>query len=58
MSTSLARRSPTHRILPRRSPWRLSIFMCVPGIHIIAVECEQKVREIVEGAGLLPRPSV
>jgi methylenetetrahydrofolate reductase (NADPH) len=30
----------------------------VAGIHIMAVEWEQKVREIVEGAGLLPRPSV
>jgi hypothetical protein len=27
-------------------------------VHIMAVEWEQKVREIVEGAGLLPRPSV
>jgi len=30
----------------------------VAGIHIMAVEWEQKVREIVEGAGLLPRPQV
>jgi methylenetetrahydrofolate reductase (NADPH) len=30
----------------------------VAGIHIMAVEWEQKVREIVEGAGLLPRPSL
>jgi len=30
----------------------------VAGIHIMAVEWEQKVRQIVEEAGLLPRPSV
>jgi methylenetetrahydrofolate reductase (NADPH) len=30
----------------------------VAGIHIMAVEWEQKVREIVAGAGLLPRPLV
>jgi methylenetetrahydrofolate reductase (NADPH) len=30
----------------------------VAGIHIMAVEWEQKVREIVEAAGLLPRPKV
>ena len=30
----------------------------VAGVHIMAIEWEQKVREIVEGAGLLPRPSV
>jgi methylenetetrahydrofolate reductase (NADPH) len=28
----------------------------VAGIHIMAVEWEEKVREIVAGAGLLPRP--
>ncbi len=30
----------------------------VAGIHIMAIEWEQKVREIVERAGLLPRPTV
>jgi len=30
----------------------------VAGIHIMAVEWEEKVREIVAGAGLLPRPRV
>ena len=29
----------------------------VAGIHIMAIEWEQKVREIVQAAGLLPRPS-
>jgi methylenetetrahydrofolate reductase (NADPH) len=28
----------------------------VHGIHIMAIEWEEKVREIVERAGLLPRP--
>ena len=30
----------------------------VAGIHIMAIEWEQKVREIVEGAKLLPRPQL
>jgi methylenetetrahydrofolate reductase (NADPH) len=30
----------------------------VHGIHLMAIEWEEKVREIVEGAGLLPRPQV
>jgi methylenetetrahydrofolate reductase (NADPH) len=30
----------------------------VKGFHIMAIEWEQKVPEIVEGAGLYPRPSV
>ena len=30
----------------------------VAGIHIMAIEWEQKVREIVEKAKLLPRPTV
>jgi methylenetetrahydrofolate reductase (NADPH) len=30
----------------------------VAGIHIMAIEWEQKVRQIVETAGLLPRPVV
>jgi len=30
----------------------------VHGVHLMAIEWEEKVREIVEGAGLLPRPQV
>ncbi len=30
----------------------------VSGIHIMAIEWEEAVRPIVEGAGLLPRPVV
>ena len=30
----------------------------VSGVHIMAIEWEEKVREIAEGAGLLPRPEV
>ncbi|MFQ6106191.1 MAG: methylenetetrahydrofolate reductase [Thermoplasmata archaeon] len=30
----------------------------VHGVHIMAIEWEEKVREIAEGAGLLPRPSI
>ena len=30
----------------------------VAGVHIMAIEWEEKVAEIVKGAGLLPRPSV
>lgn len=30
----------------------------IAGIHVMAIEWEQKVREIVEKAGLLPRPSI
>jgi len=30
----------------------------VSGFHIMAIEWEQKVPEIVERAGLLPRPSI
>ncbi len=37
---------------------RLREMKGVHGIHIMAIEWEEKVREIVEGAGLLPRPAV
>jgi methylenetetrahydrofolate reductase (NADPH) len=30
----------------------------VKGFHIMAIEWEQKVPELVEGAGLSPRPQV
>jgi len=30
----------------------------VAGVHIMAIEWEEKVKEIAEGAGLLPRPNV
>jgi methylenetetrahydrofolate reductase (NADPH) len=30
----------------------------VAGIHIMAIEWEEKVGEIAEKAGLLPRPSI
>ncbi|MCK4456106.1 MAG: methylenetetrahydrofolate reductase, partial [Thermoplasmata archaeon] len=30
----------------------------VHGVHIMAIEWEEKVPEIAEGAGLLPRPDV
>jgi len=30
----------------------------VAGVHIMAIEWEEAVRPIAEGAGLLPRPSV
>ena len=30
----------------------------VAGIHLMAIEWEQKVPEIVERAGLLPRPEI
>ncbi len=30
----------------------------VAGVHIMAIEWEKRVKEIVEGAGLLPRPTV
>lgn len=30
----------------------------VHGVHIMAIEWEEKVKEIVEGAGLLPRPQI
>jgi methylenetetrahydrofolate reductase (NADPH) len=30
----------------------------VAGVHIQAIEWERKVRDVVEGAGLLPRPDV
>jgi methylenetetrahydrofolate reductase (NADPH) len=30
----------------------------VCGVHIMAIEWEEKVPEIAEGAGLLPRPSL
>jgi methylenetetrahydrofolate reductase (NADPH) len=30
----------------------------VAGVHIMAIEWEEAVRPIVEGAGLLPRPQV
>jgi len=35
---------------------RLREMKGVHGVHIMAIEWEEKVREIVEGAGLLPRP--
>jgi methylenetetrahydrofolate reductase (NADPH) len=37
---------------------RLSEVKGVAGFHIMAIEWEQKVPEIVERAGLLPRPQV
>jgi methylenetetrahydrofolate reductase (NADPH) len=30
----------------------------VAGVHIMAIEWEHKVKDVVSGAGLLPRPSV
>jgi len=36
---------------------RLREMKGVHGIHIMAIEWEEKVQEIVEGAGLLPRPA-
>lgn len=30
----------------------------VAGVHIMAIEWEEAVQPIVEGAGLLPRPTV
>ena len=37
---------------------RLKEVTGVHGFHIMAIEWEQKVAEIVERAGLLPRPEV
>jgi methylenetetrahydrofolate reductase (NADPH) len=37
---------------------RLKEVKGVAGFHIMAIEWEQKVPEIVERAGLLPRPEV
>jgi methylenetetrahydrofolate reductase (NADPH) len=37
---------------------RLREIKGVRGVHIMAIEWEEKVREIAEGAGLLPRPKV
>jgi len=37
---------------------RLKEMKGISGIHIMAIEWEQRVPEIVETAGLLPRPSV
>jgi methylenetetrahydrofolate reductase (NADPH) len=37
---------------------RLKEVKGVAGFHIMAIEWEQKVPEIVEKAGLLPRPAV
>lgn len=37
---------------------RLREIVGVRGIHIMAIEWEEKVREIVEAAGLLPRPQL
>jgi methylenetetrahydrofolate reductase (NADPH) len=37
---------------------RLRELKGVRGVHIMAIEWEEKVREIAEGAGLLPRPKV
>jgi methylenetetrahydrofolate reductase (NADPH) len=37
---------------------RLREIQGVRGVHIMAIEWEEKVREIAEGAGLLPRPKV
>ena len=30
----------------------------VAGVHVMAIEWEKKVKEIVSGAGLLPRPEL
>jgi hypothetical protein len=37
---------------------RLRAIEGVAGIHLMAIEWEHKVREIVERAGLMPRPAV
>jgi methylenetetrahydrofolate reductase (NADPH) len=37
---------------------RLKAVEGVHGVHVMAIEWEQKVSEIVKGAGLHPRPSV
>jgi len=37
---------------------RLKEMKGISGVHIMAIEWEQRVPEIVETAGLLPRPSV
>jgi methylenetetrahydrofolate reductase (NADPH) len=37
---------------------RLKEVKGVAGFHIMAIEWEQKVSEIVEKAGLLPRPEI
>ncbi len=37
---------------------RLKEMEGIRGVHIMAIEWEEKVREIAEGAGLLPRPDV
>ena len=37
---------------------RLKEVKGVAGFHIMAIEWEQKVRELVERAGLLPRPQL
>jgi methylenetetrahydrofolate reductase (NADPH) len=37
---------------------RLKEMEGVRGVHIMAIEWEEKVKEIAEGAGLLPRPKV
>jgi methylenetetrahydrofolate reductase (NADPH) len=37
---------------------RLKEIEGVRGVHIMAIEWEEKVKEIAEGAGLLPRPKV
>jgi len=45
-----------------RSAWKqiaqLREIKGVHGIHLMAIEWEEKVSEIAEGAGLLPRPKV
>jgi methylenetetrahydrofolate reductase (NADPH) len=30
----------------------------VAGVHVMAIEWEHRAKEIIEGAGLLPRPQV
>jgi len=30
----------------------------IAGVHVMAIEWEHRAREIIEGAGLLPRPTV
>jgi methylenetetrahydrofolate reductase (NADPH) len=37
---------------------RLKAVEGVKGFHVMAIEWEQKVPEIVERAGLLPRPKI
>jgi methylenetetrahydrofolate reductase (NADPH) len=61
---------PKEERAERRKAWRArGIELCieqieqikeiegVAGVHIMAIEWEEAVRPIVEGAGLLPRPT-